>query len=201
MANSCPSKKQCFAVKRGEYFRKYNIFEVDFDSRVCISMGCIHKKEYMTSHPSFILQTSIFVQNPWKWDKMAPSIFTKGEAVMCGAGKTSELPCNKLWPGRGNMKDDECYTGYPQLRLCIEMHHRLPVQLPYCWEHCMEAHCIVVLPPPSFNSWFTMKELYRRASDVNMIIALVFLYWVFQKKQTLTNIMPSNRLCFEELYI
>ena len=50
-------KKPMFAVKRGEYFRKYNIFEVNFDSGVCISMGCIHKKEYMTSHPSFILQT------------------------------------------------------------------------------------------------------------------------------------------------
>ena len=55
-----------FVVKRGEYFRKYNIFEVDFDSGVCISMGCIHKKEYMTSHPSFILQISIFVQKSLK---------------------------------------------------------------------------------------------------------------------------------------
>ena len=59
-------KNAMFAVKRGGYFRKYNIFEVDFDSGVCISMGCIHKKEYMTSHPSFILQTSIFVQKSLK---------------------------------------------------------------------------------------------------------------------------------------
>ena len=63
-----------FVVKRGEYFRKYNIFEVDFDSRVCISMGCIHKKEYMTSHPSFrpILQTSIFVQKSVKMGQNGP---------------------------------------------------------------------------------------------------------------------------------
>ena len=59
-------KKAMFAVERGGYFRKYNIFEVDFDSGVCISMRCIHKKEYTTSHPSFILQTSIFVQKSLK---------------------------------------------------------------------------------------------------------------------------------------
>ena len=61
-----------FVVKRGEYFRKYNIFEVDFDSKVCISMGCIHKKESMTSHPSFILQTSIFVQKSLKMGQNGP---------------------------------------------------------------------------------------------------------------------------------
>ena len=61
-----------FVVKRGEYFRKYNIFKVDFDSGVCISMGCIHKKEYMTSHPSFILQTSIFVRKSLKMGQNGP---------------------------------------------------------------------------------------------------------------------------------
>ena len=61
-----------FVVKRGEYFRKYNIFEVDFDSKVCISMGCIHKKESMTSHPSFIHQTSIFVQKSLKMGQNGP---------------------------------------------------------------------------------------------------------------------------------
>ena len=61
-----------FVVKRGEYFRKYNIFEVDFDSKVCISMGCIHKKESMTSHPSFILQTSSFVQKSLKMGQNGP---------------------------------------------------------------------------------------------------------------------------------
>ena len=65
-------KKAMFVVKRGEYFRKYNIFEVDFDSGVCISMGCIHKKEYMTSHPSFIPQTSIFVQKSLKMGQNGP---------------------------------------------------------------------------------------------------------------------------------
>ena len=59
-------------VKRGEYFRKYKIFEVDFDSGVCISMGCIHKKKYMTSHRSFILQTSIFVQKSLKMGQNGP---------------------------------------------------------------------------------------------------------------------------------
>ena len=73
MANSCPSKKAMFVMKRGEYLRKYNIFEVDFDSGVCISMGCIHKKkEYMTSHPSFILQISIFVQKSLKMGQNGP---------------------------------------------------------------------------------------------------------------------------------
>ena len=61
-----------FVVKRGEYFRKYNIFEVYFDPKVCISMGCIHKKESMTSHPSFILQTSIFVQKSLKMGQNGP---------------------------------------------------------------------------------------------------------------------------------
>ena len=42
-----------FVVKRGEYFRKYNIFEVDFDSGVCISMGCIHKKRIHDFPPKF----------------------------------------------------------------------------------------------------------------------------------------------------
>ena len=65
-------KKAMFAVKRGEYFRKHNIFEVNFDSGVCISMGCIHKKEYMTSHPSCILQTSIFVQKSLKMGQNGP---------------------------------------------------------------------------------------------------------------------------------
>ena len=61
-----------FVVKRGEYFRKYDIFEVDFDSGICISMGCIHKKEYMTSHPSFLLQISIFVQKSLKMGQNGP---------------------------------------------------------------------------------------------------------------------------------
>ena len=61
-----------FVVKRDEYFRKDNIFEVDFDSEVCISMGCIHKKKYMTSHPSFILQTSISVQKSLKMGQNGP---------------------------------------------------------------------------------------------------------------------------------
>ena len=61
-----------FVVKRDEYFRKDNIFEVDFDSEVCISMGCIHQKEYMTSHPSFILQTSISVQKSLKMGQNGP---------------------------------------------------------------------------------------------------------------------------------
>ena len=61
-----------FVVKRGEYFRKYNIFEVDFDSGVCISMGCIHKKRIHDFHPSFILQTSIFVQKSLKMGQNGP---------------------------------------------------------------------------------------------------------------------------------
>ena len=62
-------KKAMFVVKRGEYFRKCNIFEVDFDSGVCtVSI----KKEYMTSHPSFILQTSIFVQKSLKMGQNGP---------------------------------------------------------------------------------------------------------------------------------
>ena len=46
-------KKAMFAVKRGEYFRKYNIFEVNFDSGVCISMACIHKKRIHDFPPKF----------------------------------------------------------------------------------------------------------------------------------------------------
>ena len=42
-----------FVVKSEEYFTKYNIFEVDFDSGVCISMGCIHKKGIHDFPPKF----------------------------------------------------------------------------------------------------------------------------------------------------
>ena len=65
-------KKPMFAVKIGEHIRKYNIFEVNFDSGVCISMGCIHKEKYMTSHSSFILQTSIFKQKSLKMGQNGP---------------------------------------------------------------------------------------------------------------------------------
>ena len=61
-----------FVVKRGEYFRKYNIFEVDFDSGFEFPFDVSIKKEYMTSHPSFILQTSIFVQKSLKMGQNGP---------------------------------------------------------------------------------------------------------------------------------
>ena len=61
-----------FIVKRGEYFRKYNIFEVDFDSGFVFPWDVSIKKEYMTSHPSFILQTSIFVQKSLKMGQNGP---------------------------------------------------------------------------------------------------------------------------------
>ena len=48
-------------MKSGEYFEKDNIYGVNFDSGICISMEYIHVKEYMTPQPSFILQISIFV--------------------------------------------------------------------------------------------------------------------------------------------
>ena len=64
-----------FVVKRGEYFRKYNIYEVDFDSGFVFPWDVSIKKEYMTSHPSCILQTSIFVQkiteNGTKWPPLS----------------------------------------------------------------------------------------------------------------------------------
>ena len=60
-----------FVVKRGEYFRKYNIFEVDFDSGVCISMGCIHKKRIHDFSPKFYSSNLNFcakiTENGTKW--------------------------------------------------------------------------------------------------------------------------------------
>ena len=41
-------KKVTFAMKSGEYFEKDNIYGVNFDSGICISMEYIHVKEYMT---------------------------------------------------------------------------------------------------------------------------------------------------------
>ena len=38
-------KKVTFAMKSGEYFEKDNIYGVNFDSRICISMEYIHVKE------------------------------------------------------------------------------------------------------------------------------------------------------------
>ena len=65
-------KKAMFAVKRGEYFRKYNIFEVDFESGVYVSMGCIHEKRIHYFPPKFFLQTSIFVQKSLKMGQNGP---------------------------------------------------------------------------------------------------------------------------------
>ena len=63
-----------FVVKRGEYFRKYNIFEVDFDSGFVFPWDVSIKKECMTSHPSLFFKPQFLCKNHWKWDKMAPSI-------------------------------------------------------------------------------------------------------------------------------
>ena len=41
-------KKVMFAVKNGEYFEKGNIYGVNFDTGICISMEYIHVREYMT---------------------------------------------------------------------------------------------------------------------------------------------------------
>ena len=75
MANSCPSKKAMFVVKRGEYFRKYNIFEVDFDSGVCISMGCFHKKRIHDFPPKFYSSNLNFcakiTENGTKWPPLS----------------------------------------------------------------------------------------------------------------------------------
>ena len=61
-----------FVVKRGEYFRKYNIFEVDFDSGVCISMGCIHKKRIHDFPPKFYSSNLKFVQKSLKMGQNGP---------------------------------------------------------------------------------------------------------------------------------
>ena len=47
-------------MKSGEYFEKDNIYGVNFDSGIFISMEYIHAIEY-DPQPSFILQISIFV--------------------------------------------------------------------------------------------------------------------------------------------
>ena len=64
-----------FVVKRGEYFRKYNIFEVDFDSGVCISMGCIHKKRIHDFPPKFYSSNLNFcakiTENGTKWPPLS----------------------------------------------------------------------------------------------------------------------------------
>ena len=55
-------KKVTFAMKNGEYFEKDNIYEVNFDSGICIFMEYIHVKEYdPPPTSSFILKISIFV--------------------------------------------------------------------------------------------------------------------------------------------
>ena len=46
-------------MKSGEYFEKADIYGVNFDSGLCISMEYIHVKECIPQ-PSFIPQISIF---------------------------------------------------------------------------------------------------------------------------------------------
>ena len=44
-------------MKSGKYFeKKKNIYGVNFDSGICISMKYIYLKECVTPQPSFILQ-------------------------------------------------------------------------------------------------------------------------------------------------
>ena len=43
-------------MKKGKYFEKDNIYGVNFDSGMCISMQYVYVKEFRISHPSFILQ-------------------------------------------------------------------------------------------------------------------------------------------------
>ena len=49
-------KKVIFPMKSGKYFEKNNIYGVNFDSGICISMQYIYLKECTTPQPSFILQ-------------------------------------------------------------------------------------------------------------------------------------------------
>ena len=74
-----------FVVKRGEYFRKYNIFEVDFDSGVCISMGWIHKKIIHDFPPKFYSSNLNFcakiTENGTKWPPLSwdmPTVLSLG---------------------------------------------------------------------------------------------------------------------------
>ena len=43
-------------MKSGEYFEKDDIYGVNYDSGICISMQYIYVKECLTSQPCFILQ-------------------------------------------------------------------------------------------------------------------------------------------------
>ena len=45
-----------FPMESSKYFEKYNIYGVNFDSGICISMRYIYVKECTTPQPSFILQ-------------------------------------------------------------------------------------------------------------------------------------------------
>ena len=45
-----------FPMKSGKYFEKDNIYRVNFDSGICISMQYIYLKECTTPQPSFILK-------------------------------------------------------------------------------------------------------------------------------------------------
>ena len=74
MANSCPSKKEMFVVKRGEYFRKYNIFEVDFDSGFVfpwdVSIKRIHgfPPKFYSSNLNFCAKIT---ENGTKWPPLS----------------------------------------------------------------------------------------------------------------------------------
>ena len=64
-------KKVMFAMKSGEYFEKANIYGVNFDSGICISIEYIHVKEYVIPTQVLYFKSQFLCKNGNKWPPLS----------------------------------------------------------------------------------------------------------------------------------
>ena len=54
-------------MKSGEYFETANIYGVNFDTGICISMEYVHVEEYMTPNQVLYFKSQFLCKNGNKW--------------------------------------------------------------------------------------------------------------------------------------
>ena len=72
-------------MKSGEYFEKANIYEVNFDIGICISMEYIHVKEYMTPNQVLYFTFQSLCKNWNKWPPLSWDMSLVTLQGVCGA--------------------------------------------------------------------------------------------------------------------
>ena len=58
-------------MKSSKYFEKYNIYEVNFDSGICISMQYIYVKECTTPNQVLYFESKFLCKNGNKWPPLS----------------------------------------------------------------------------------------------------------------------------------